>query len=258
MKVKILHNYYNWFFFLVLKLKKVFSVIQISQVTFRYRECPLHGRSLFVRLDNSMLGVRCCVCGAAPIATSIATILQDKVPDFKNKKHYELSSRGAFFEFLRINVKDLIFSEYLDDVSAGDYKNGVQCQNVQSLTFDDSLFDVVTCTEVFEHVPDDISGFAEVFRVLCSSGVFIFTVPLFPVANTTTRAMLENNEIKYLLEPAYHDDSIRGAGKVLVFRDYGLDIIKRLSNAGFKDIEIINVPDSGGFGFNREVIIAYK
>ena len=254
----VFHNYYNGFVSYIVKLKKVFSVIRITQVAFRYRRCPLHERSVFVKLDNSMLGVRCCVCGAAPIATSIAIVLQDKVPDFKNQQHYELSSRGAFFEFLKKNVKNLTFSEYLDDVLPGDYRNGVQCQDIQNLTFNDSLFDVVTCTEVFEHVPDDASGFSEVFRVLRSGGVFIFTVPLFPVAQTITRAVLDNNKIRYFLEPAYHDDSIRGAGKVLVFRDYGLDIIDRLASAGFKNVEIINVPDSGGFGFNREVIVAHK
>jgi len=245
----------------VTKLKKylkVFSTLKIPQLKFSFKDCPLHGKSVFVRLNNSMLGVRCCVCGGAPIATSIAIVLQDQVSDYKNKTHYELSSRGAFFEFLKKNVINLTFSEYLDDVKPGEYSNGIQCQDIQKLTFDDSLFDVVTSTEVFEHVPDDASGFAEVFRVLRSGGVFIFTVPLFHEECTVTRAVLEHDKIKYLLEPTYHDDSIRGAGKVLVFRDYGMDIRERLTNAGFRDVEIVNVPDSGGFGFNREVIVARK
>ena len=43
-----------------------------------------------------------------------------------------------------------------------------------------------------------------------------------------------------------------------MFRDYGLDVLERLKNAGFKDVELVNVQDSGGFGFNREVIVARK
>ena len=52
------------------------------------------------------------------------------------------------------------------------------CQDVQHLTFDDAEFDICTSTEVFEHVPDDIKGFKEIYRVLKDDGVFIFTVPI--------------------------------------------------------------------------------
>lgn len=240
------------------KIFKALSIVNLRQLRIRKGVCPLHGASLFLKLNNSMLGIRCSVCGAAPIATSIATILQDLIPDYRNKKHYELSSRGPFFEFLNKNVRDLTYSEYFEDVPQGEYKEDVQCQDIQHLTFVDSEFDVVTSTEVFEHVPDDAEGFGEIFRVLRNEGVFIFTVPLFSVEQTVTRALVENNKIRYLLPPAYHDDSIRGVGKVLVFRDYGMDIVSRLENVGFKNVNIINVPDSGGFGFNREVIVAYK
>jgi len=240
------------------KIIKALSIVKLGQLRIRKGVCPLHGTSLFLKLNNSMLGVRCGVCGAAPIATSIVTVLQDRIPDYRNKKHYELSSRGPFFEFLNKNVRDLTYSEYFEDVPAGEYKGDVQCQDIQHLTFDDSTFEVVTSTEVFEHVPDAAAGFREIFRVLRDEGVFIFTVPLFSADNTVTRAVVENNKIRHLLPPAYHDDSIRGAGKVLVFRDYGQDIKDRLEHAGFKNVKIINVPDSGGFGFYREVIVAYK
>ena len=240
------------------KISKALAMLDFRYLRFRVGVCPMHGASLFVNLNNTMLGIRCCLCGAAPIATSIVKVLQDRVPDFKKKVHFELSSRGPFFEFLNKNVQMLTYSEYLDGVSPGSYKNGVQCQDVQNLTLDNSSFDIVTCTEVFEHVPNDIAGFSEVLRVLRTGGTFIFTVPLFPAESTIERVVLKDNKLEYLLEPTYHDDSIRGAGKVLVFRDYGMDIQNRLEDVGFKDVEIINVPDSGGFGFNREVVVAYK
>lgn len=240
------------------KISKAFAMLDFRYLRFRIGACPIHGASLFVSLNNTMLGVRCCLCGAAPIATSIATVLQDRVPDFKKKVHFELSSRGPFFKFLNNNVQMLTYSEYMDGVTPGSYKNGVQCQDVQNLTLDSSSFDIVTCTEVFEHVPNDIAGFSEVFRVLSDDGIFIFTVPLFPAESTIERVMLKDGKLEYLLEPTYHDDSIRGSGKVLVFRDYGMDIKNRLEGVGFKSVEIINVPDSGGFGFNREVVVAYK
>lgn len=240
------------------KLLKALSIIDFKNLAFSLKQCPLHGPSVFVRLNESMLGVRCCVCGAAPIATTITTVLQARVPDFKKKTHYEMASRGPFFEFLKKNVEVLTCSEFLDDVGPGDYRDGIQCQDVQSLTYKDSSFDVVTCTEVFEHVPNDAAGFAEVFRVLRPLGIFIFTVPLFSATDTVARAIMENGKVQYLKKPEYHDDSIRGVGKVLVYRDYGFDIQQRLEDVGFKDVEVINVADSGGFGFTREVIVAYK
>lgn len=240
------------------KLKKAVDILDFRFLKFKLSKCPLHGNSLFVRLNDTMLGVRCVVCGAAPIATSIANVLMSHVPDYRQKKMYELSSRGAFFEFINKNVENAVFSEYMDDVKPGDSVNGVLCQDVQNLTFDDGVFDVCTSTEVFEHVPNDLQGFKEIYRVLRDSGVFVFTVPLYDVDTTVTRALLDNGEIVHLLPPEYHDDSIRGVGKVLVFRDYGRDIVDKLLSVGFTDVEIIEQPDCAGFGYTKDVIVARK
>lgn len=241
-----------------IKFRKAIDIVDLKFLKFRLSTCPLHGMSVFVRLNNTMLGVRCLQCGAAPIATSIAKVLTEQEPDFANKRIYELSSRGAFFEFLSSNVKDIVCSEYMDDVKPGETVNGVLCQDVQNLTFDDGEFDICTSTEVFEHVPDDIKGFKEVHRVLKDDGVFIFTVPLYDDEKTVDRAKVENGEIVYLLPPEYHDDSIRGVGQVLVFHDFGLDIVDKLYEVGFSSVDIIEEYDSAGFGFKKKVVVARK
>ena len=240
------------------KLKKALDILDVRSLRLKVSRCPMHGNSVFVKLNNSLLGVRCVVCGAAPIATSIASVLVKYEPDFVDKRIYELSSRGAFFEFLNKNVKDLVCSEYMEDVAPGESVNGVQCQDVQKLTFDDAEFEVCTSTEVFEHVPDDISGFKEICRVLKDDGVFFFTVPLYDEEETVERATIKDGEIIYLMEPEYHDDSIRGVGKVLVFHDYGQDIVDRLLSAGFSSVDIIVEKDSAGFGYEKSVIVARK
>jgi len=240
------------------KINKAIDILDYRFLKFKISKCPLHGNSVFVRLNKTMLGVRCVLCGAAPIATSIANVLIRYEPDYKKKKIYELSARGAFFEFLNNNVENIVFSEYMDDVSPGDSKNGVLCQDVQHLTFDDAEFDICTSTEVFEHVPDDIKGLKEIFRVLNDDGVFIFTVPLYDVEKTVDRAIFEEGKIVHLLEPEYHDDSIRGVGKVLVFRDYGHDIVEKLQTIGFAGIDIVEEFDCAGFGYRKSVIVARK
>jgi SAM-dependent methyltransferase len=129
---------------------------------------------------------------------------------------------------------------------------------VQRLSYGDGVFDLGTSTEVFEHVPDDARGFAELFRVVAPGGHLIFTVPLSGADATIERARLEDGEVVHLEEPAYHDDFIRGAGRVLVYRDYGRDITRRLERAGFTDAHIESVTDPAGFGCRASVVVARK
>ena len=146
---------------------------------------------------------------------------------------YELSSRGALCRYLHHRFSRVTVSELWDDVAPGSFRRGVQCQDVQRLTHRDGAFDLVTSTEVFEHVPDDRRAFAEIHRVLARGGALVFTVPLMDAGATIERARLENGSVVHLVEPEYHGDRLRGRGRVLAFRTYGPDIVERLTEAGF-------------------------
>ena len=147
---------------------------------------------------------------------------------------YELSSRGALCRHLHRTFSHVTVSELFDDVEAGRFRDGVQCQDVQRLTYGDATFDLVTSTEVFEHVPDDRRAFSEVHRVLRPGGALVFTVPLMDAPTTLERARLDWGTVVHLTEPEYHGDRLRGRGRVLAFRTYGLDILERLRAAGFE------------------------
>ncbi len=164
----------------------------------------------------------------------------------KDSRIYELSSKGAFLRYLNRRFKDVYISEYFDDVPPGDMKNGIPCQDIQNLTLDDASFDIVTSTEVFEHVPDDAKGFAEIYRVIRYGGHFVFTVPLWEDRRTVERAvMMPDGSVEHLCEPKYHHDRVRGRFTALVFRDYGGDIIERLESAGFSaEIRRISLPQN--------------
>lgn len=123
-------------------------------------------------------------------------------------------------------------------VRLNDSEAGVRCEDVQALTWPDASFDLVTHSEVFEHVPDDRRGFSELRRVLRRGGKVVFTVPLFDAAQTVKRAELGPNGVVHLLPPAYHVDPFKGNEPVLVFRDYGRDIKDRLEQAGFGEVKI--------------------
>jgi SAM-dependent methyltransferase len=169
-----------------------------------------------------------------------------------------LSSRGALYKLLKGKFQNLYFSEYFDDVPLGLMKNSVVCQDVQNLLLNDESFDLVTSTEVFEHVPDDSKGFSEIYRVLKKDGYFIFTVPLLDNPKTVERCFLQpDGTIIHQLEPEYHGDRIRGQRGVLAFRNYGLDITERLESCGFHaEIRLVN--SGRNVIEDQKVIIAKK
>ena len=186
----------------------------------------------------------------------MVSVLNAARPGFRGERVYELSSRGPLFGFLKREVAQLSTSEYFDDLPGGAMRDGVQCQDVQQLTHAGASFDLVTSTEVFEHVPDDRRGFAEICRVLRPGGAFIFTVPLSDSESTVVRAVLEAGRIRHLLPAEYHDDRIRGRGSVLVYRDYGQDIVQRLRASGFRAARIERSMAHAYLGEGARVMIA--
>lgn len=222
--------------------------------------CPLcGGQRPFVRLNNNELSVRCIHCRATPITLSLVAVLRRIFPELHAKKIYELSSRGPLVHYLKRASQSLNCSEYFSHTAPGHYSDGVQCQDVQKLTFADESFDLCTSTEVFEHVPNDAKGFAQIQRVLKPAGVFIFTVPLEIQHKTVERVKLTpQQELAYLLEPQYHSDPIRDHEQILVFRNYGYDILDRLIAAGFSRAELHHPGSNMAWDYTRPVVVAYR
>jgi SAM-dependent methyltransferase len=178
------------------------------------------------------------------------------MPDISSSTVYELSSRGPLFRFLQDQAGKLVFSEYFDDVPAGSEKDGIPCQDVQDLTFPDQSFDLCTSTDVFEHVSDDGKAFEEIHRVLRPGGLLVFTVPLQYGENTVERAVLAPEGVRHILPAEYHDDHLRGLGRVLCYRNYGQDITQKLLNRGFATAEITCPDETRWWGYGRPVVVA--
>jgi SAM-dependent methyltransferase len=188
---------------------------------------------------------------------SFIGVLKDMVgDDLSHKVLYEMSSYGPLQRFLRKHSGEFHCSEFFEDITPGDTKFKAQCQDVQALTFDDEVFDIVTSTEVFEHVPNDLKGFAEVCRTLKRGGYFVFIVPFYETP-TVERAIYADGKITHLLEPEYHDDPLKADG-CLCYRNYGPDIVDRLLSGGFEDARIIAGNDFTDWGYMRYVIVARK
>lgn len=220
--------------------------------------CPFCGPTALVRLRCEETGVRCLRCAASAVHLSVGWALQPFAGVLRGGDVYELSSRGPLVEWLRRRSGSLQVSEYYDDVAPGQERQGVRCEDVQSLGFADASFDLVTHTEVFEHVPDDARGFSELFRVLRPGGTMVFTVPLTGCPETVERARVEAGRLVHLLEPTYHTDLLRGEGQVLCFRDYGLDVVERVRRAGFGQVRLLDPDPRVPWGYGRRVITAIK
>jgi SAM-dependent methyltransferase len=119
-------------------------------------------------------------------------------------------------------------------VLPGKERDGIRCEDLRDLTFQDDAFDLVISSDIFEHVRDPMRAFAEVFRVLRPGGFHIFSVPLrwpFP-PRTKARVDWSGPEDVFLCPPTYHGSPTDPEGS-LVYTDFGMDLPEELRGVGF-------------------------
>lgn len=99
--------------------------------------------------------------------------------------------------------------------------------DITALQFNDASFDIVYCSHVLEHVPDDHKAMRELYRVLDSDGLAIVMVPL--------RGAVTEEDLS-ITDP---QERARRYGQADHVRYYGMDIVTRLQAAGF-DVQRID------------------
>lgn len=241
----------------LLTLRRGLSLLQPGSLRARPFRCPACGPSLLLQLANEETAVRCLRCRASAVTLSILASLTRYRLAASTTRAYETSSRGPLHDYLRRCCGQLTCSEYIEGVASGTKINGVLCQDLQALSLADASFDLVTASEVFEHVADDRAAFAEVRRVLRPGGTLLLTVPLDLRGTSVERARATSKGVEHMLPPAYHGDRIRGDRGVLVFRDYGLDLPSRLLASGFRRVHVDLSTRTRWFGFGRPVVLAW-
>lgn len=240
------------------RLRSGFALLRAREFALAWRRCPFCGPSALVRLRADEIGVRCVRCAASVVHLSLGLALHNCAPDLRACDVCELSARGPLVAYLRRSARSLAVSEYFPGIVAGSIHSGVRCEDVQCLTYPDASFDVVTHTEVLEHVADDARAFAQLRRVLRPGGIMLFTVPLHGGTHTLERARLRDGVIEHLQPPVHHTDPLRGGRGILAFRDYGADIVERLLAAGFSQARIEPAPERLFWGYARAVIVARR
>ena len=243
---------------LVSRLRSGLALLRPREFGVAAGECPFCGPSAFVRLNATESGVRCIRCAASTVHLVMGSLLRETIANLSACDVCELSARGPLVEHLRRRARSVACSEYFADVPRGGLRNGIRCEDVQSLTYADASFDLLTHTEVLEHVPDDAAAFAELARVLRPGGITLFTVPMHEGEHTVERARLHQGVLEHLHPPVYHVDPLRGGAGILAFRDYGRDILHRLRRAGFATADLVTPAQRLPWIVPRSVVVARK
>jgi hypothetical protein len=110
--------------------------------------------------------------------------------------------------------------------------------DVTDIQCPDKSFDVIYCSHVLEHVPDDRRAISELYRVLKNGGWAILLVPI------TADRTIEDPSI---VDPM---DRLRLYGEKDHVRRYGPDFVDRLTEAGFS-VTVVRVSDL----FDNEAVI---
>jgi len=110
----------------------------------------------------------------------------------------------------------------LDYVSADLASPHAMCKiDITSMDLPDNSFDIVLCSHVLEHVPEDRKAMQEIFRILKPGGWGLIQVPISGETTLEDPTITDPRERERLY---WQDDHVRL---------YGMDLKDRLIQAGF-------------------------
>jgi len=186
----------------------------------------------------------------------------------KIRRAYVAEQTTSFYKKLKEIIPSLVGSEYLgakfqSGATIIDWQNlrRIRHEDLTSLSFADGEFELAVILDVFEHIPNYHKAFVELWRVLASGSMLVFTIPFFYDLQTTRiRASIgSDGHIIHHLPPEIHGNPISQEG-ALCFQNFGWDILSDLRKVGFSDV-IANLywgPWQGHLGFPFFVFSALK
>lgn len=183
----------------------------------------------------------CELCYSIPRQRHIMAVLDGLFPAWTTMNIHE-SSPSA--DFLSRYCPSYSSSYYLPNILAGTSSEGMRCESIEALTFEDGTFDLFVTQDVLEHVFHPDRALREIMRVLKPGGAHVFTAPKHKTLLTTMQraAMDDEGNVTYLLEAQYHGSPV-GDGRSLVTWDYGYDFEQLMSAWTGASVEAIHTLD---------------
>lgn len=162
------------------------------------------------------------------------------VSNIENKVVVDLDPYSPLYPLLK-RSQNYIRTFYSTDVQLGSTNDeGVRCEDITNLTFEDSSVDIIISSDVLEHVDDFPAALKESERVLKPGGFHLFSVPTLSGKNTDGTAInsektvkratvISNGTIEHYLPPQYHGDPLNPENGILAFWSFGLDLPQKFS-----------------------------
>jgi SAM-dependent methyltransferase len=186
-------------------------------------ECPLCGTIVEAfedggHPDHPRPDCRCPTCGSLERHRAFWLYFRARTNLFTNN-----------VRMLHLAAEPWIAQRFLDQPTV-DYitadlcpAKGMVASDLTCMAFADESFDVILCSHVLEHIPDDVTAMRELRRMLRPGGQAILSVPMW-------RAVTDEDPM--VTDPA---ERIGRFGQVDHVRSYGLDGVfqERLNDAGF-------------------------
>ena len=185
--------------------------------------CPIcQSKTIFVEYTKWLRDkYQCIKCHSIPRQRALVNTLNLFYSNWKELSVHESSPSNSRF-FIK-ECQNYTFSYFFGNVSLGTYKDGVRCEDLSNMTFDDSSFDLLITQDVFEHVLFPLKAFKEINRILRPGGAHVFTVPFYRnLEKSKARVRWVNGEICFLETPIYHGNPIDKNGSLVTY-DWGLD-----------------------------------
>ena len=131
--------------------------------------------------------------------------------------------------------KELFTSNNLEyhavDKNPGLYTYADEIVDIQDIPYGDDYFDLIICSHVLEHVPDDMQALRELYRVLKPKGTALILIPMNGVSYN-----LPYDESKTLEKEEYDTPELRKKhyGQSDHLRLYGADFRERILGSDFE------------------------
>lgn len=216
--------------------------------------CPIcEKRTLFIELDEWLRDYYVCIyCRSIPRNRAIIFVLEKFFPRYRTMKIHESSPCGPASDKLRKECLNYTPTHFYPDVRPGDYKNGIRCEDLEEMTFEDNSFDLMITQDVLEHILTPDRAFKEIARILKPGGAHVFTVPVYDREKTLIRAVETPKGIEYPEEKQYHGNPIDEKGS-LVTREWGKDIVRYIKEKSGLDTTVHRIVDRN-LGLNGEFL----